>query len=588
MSRTKIVCTLGPATDDEIVLRRMIHEGMNVARLNFSHGAQDEHKERADTVKRIREELKIPIALLMDTRGPEVRLGTFENAPVHLIEGNTFVLTTEQITGTEERASVTYENLHKEMEKGDRILIDDGLIELSVISVNGRDINCEILNGGEVGNRKGVNFPDKSLGLPFINEKDHEDIIFAIKEDFDFIAASFVRTAADVKELKTVLREQEGEDVKIIAKIENREGVDNIDDILRVSDGLMVARGDMGVEIPFEELPSLQKFIIKKCYQAGKPVITATQMLDSMIRNPRPTRAEITDVANAIYDGTSAIMLSGETSIGKYPCQTVRTMTKIAKKTEKDINYKHRFHAMEMEELKNVTSAISYATCSTAHTLGARAILTITKSGRTARMISRYRPENPIIATTDSPKVWRQLTLSWGVYPIIIGSKESTDEVFDESIARAREANLLKSGDLVVITAGVPMGVSGSTNIMKIHIVGDVLVEGKGLSKGTATGPLCVYDDPNQGIRDFSEGYILVLSRTTDEILPLIKNAAAVITEEAADESQAVIVCRALDIPVIADAVSATQVLKSGTVVTVDSEHGLVFSGTRGREDRWS
>ncbi|HPD79237.1 MAG TPA: pyruvate kinase [Spirochaetota bacterium] len=578
MRKTKIICTLGPATDDTDVLRRIFLTGMDVARLNFSHGTHEEHLKRVEIFKQIRDELKKPVALLLDTKGPEIRLRTFKNGEVILKEGDKFTLTTEEIEGDETRVSISYKGLVNDVNRGDRILIADGLIELRVLEVTSIDIVCEVVNGGELSNRKGVNVPGVTVRLPFLSDNDKKDLIFGIKNDFDYVALSFVRSAEDVKVIKKFMEENGGLNIKLISKIENRDGVRNIDEIIRVSDGVMVARGDMGVEIPFEEIPHLQKMIIKKTVSAGKPVITATQMLDSMIRNPRPTRAEITDVANAIYDGTSALMLSGETSIGKYAELTVATMAKIAEKTETEIDYVKLFDNTHINISKNVTDAISYSTCSAAHSLNAAAIITITKSGHTSRMVSRYRPKCPIIASTPLRKVYNQLALSWGVIPMLAEEATTTDEIFQNAVDNALAAGLIKNGDLVVITGGMPVGISGTTNMIKIHIVGDILVSGISLNGLSATGVLCVIASSKSSPEDFKGGDILVIEKSSEQILHLIKNASAVITEEGADSPTA-IVARALDIPVIVEAAKATEILTSGIAVRIDGEKGLVYSG---------
>jgi pyruvate kinase len=577
--RTKIVCTLGPATDDEPVLRDLLLAGMDVARLNFSHGTHDEHRQRIKTLMKLREEMRLPVALLLDTKGPEVRIQTFKEGKVFLKTGSTFILTTEEIEGDESRVSITYPNLPEEVGRGNRILLDDGLIELSVISTTSIEIECEVVNGGSLSNRKGVNIPGVSLKLPFISEKDREDIEFGARQGFDFVAASFTRNAGDIRDLRRFLESLDAGHIKIISKIENHEGYSNIEEIIRVSDGIMVARGDMGVEIPFEELPAIQKNIIQRCYGAGKPVITATQMLDSMIRNPRPTRAELTDVANAVYDGTSALMLSGETSIGKYPVESVQTMHKIALKTEGSINYIHRFNSTHNQVPNNVTAAIGHATCSTAHTLGASAIITVTKSGYTGRIISRFRPAVPIIATTITERVYRQLALNWGVRPIMSNEKGTTDEVFDQAIERSMETGIIMNGDLVVLTGGIPVGISGTTNTIKVHIVGDVIARGEGINGFKATGNLCVANESCDYLETFNVGDILVISSSTDDVLPMIKNAAALVTEEESNDSKAAIVGKALEIPVITGVTGATGILKSGSLVTIDAEKGYVYSG---------
>lgn len=471
MRKTKIVCTLGPATDKDEVLLGLMKSGMNVARFNFSHGTHVEHKRRLDKVKQFREELNIPIAAMLDTKGPEVRVKDFEGGRVILENGNKFTLTIRELMGTYEIASVTYKGLPKDVSIGTRILIDDGLIELKVIDINETDVICEVICGGEVSNHKGVNIPNVDLSMPYINDVDKSDIVFGIEHGFDFIAASFVRCADDVLAIKKILEEHNCTSIKIISKIENMQGVANIDEIIKVSDGIMVARGDMGVEIPNEDVPVMQKMIIKKVYNAGKQVITATQMLDSMVKNPRPTRAETADVANAIYDGTSAVMLSGESAAGKYPVESVQTMAKIAVRTEADIDYKKRFLALSRNEKIGVTDAISHATCTTAHDLKAKAIVTVTKSGRTARMVSKYRPDCDIIACSMNENVARQLNMSWGVTPIIIKEEKDTFDLFEHAIQRVKKNGYLKEGDITVITAGVPLGMSGTTNMLKVETV---------------------------------------------------------------------------------------------------------------------
>jgi len=579
MRRTKIICTLGPATDDPAVLRELFLKGMDVGRLNFSHGAHDDHLVRADQFKKMRAELKRPAALLLDTKGPEIRLRKFKDGKICLEKGKTFILTTDEIEGDIERVAISYKGLPADLTKGDRILIADGLIELKVTALKGNDIITEVLNGGELSDRKGMNVPGVSTRLPFMNDNDRNDILFGIENDFDYIAASFARSADDIKEMKNFIEAHGGGFIKLISKIENHDGVKNIDEIIRVSDGIMVARGDMGVEIPFEEIPHLQKLIIKKTLSAGKPVITATQMLESMIKNPRPTRAEITDVANAIYDGTSAIMLSGETSIGAFPVLTVETMAKIARKTETDINYTQVLENTHINISKNVTDAISYATCSAAHSLNAAAIITITKSGHTSRMVSRYRPKCRIIASTPLIKVYNQLALSWGVCPMMSNEAETTDEIFENAVEGAVDQGMIQNGDLVVITGGMPVGVSGTTNMIKIHIVGDILLEGKSLNGLSSAGILCVIADDKSNIGDFKGGDILVIKRSSDSILHLIKNASGIITEEEGNDSPAAIVAKALDIPIITSAEKATERLTSGIAVRIDGGKGQILSG---------
>ncbi|MBD5483985.1 MAG: pyruvate kinase [Lachnospiraceae bacterium] len=471
MRKTKIVCTLGPATDNEDVLRQMMIEGMNVARCNFSHGTYEDHKKRMDMVKKLCKEVGKPVAILLDTKGPEVRVKDFKEGKVTLEEGQLFTLTADEVEGTKDIVSVTYNRLYEDLEEGMRVLIDDGLIEMTVEKVDKNNIVCRVINGGVVSNHKGVNVPDVDLSMPYISDKDREDILFGIEQDVDFIAASFVQKKEDILQLRKLLEKNGGEDIRIIAKIENAQGVANVDDIIEVSDGIMVARGDMGVEIPYEEVPVIQKKIISKVYRSGKQVITATQMLESMIKNPRPTRAETTDIANAVYDGTSAIMLSGETAAGAYPVEAVRTMVRIAERTEQDVDYRKRFFQNEREVNPDITDAICHATCTTALDLNAKAIVTVTKSGTSARMISRYRPTSDIISCATTEKVCRQLSLTWGVTPILIKEEKEVFNLFDRAIHAAEKMKLLEKGDLTVITSGVPIGFSGTTNMMKVQIV---------------------------------------------------------------------------------------------------------------------
>ncbi len=577
MRRTKIICTLGPASDNADVLRKMMLSGMNVARMNFSHASHEEHKKRADLFKSIRDELRLPIPLLLDTKGPEIRTGNFKNGQVVLKEGDEFVFVNNNILGDESKCTVTYKELYKDVSRGSRILVDDGLVELEVTAIKNKDIHCKVLNGGSVGDHKGMNVPGEEIKLPALTSQDIEDIKFGIENDFDIIAASFVRKAADVIEIRKVLEKNGGSDILVVSKIENREGIKNFDEILKVSDGIMVARGDLGVEIPVEEVPVVQKKIIEMCYRYGKPVITATQMLDSMIRNPRPTRAEASDVANAIYDGTSCVMLSGETAAGKYPVETIEVMAKIAEKAESSMDYWKRFSTEQYEINTSVTNAISHATCTTALDLKAAAIITVTQSGHTARMISRFRPACPIIATTTNSKVRRQLSMSWGVLPYMVASANTTDEMFDMGVEKALESGQVTNGDLVVITAGVPTGISGTTNTLKVHIVGNVLVQGTGIGGPSVTGELTVALTSKEAIEKFRAGNILVAPFTNNEMLPAMKQASAIIVEEGGLACHAATVGLALEIPVIVGAHNATRILKCGSVVTIDSERGLVL-----------
>ena len=467
MRKTKIICTIGPASESEEKLRELMIAGMNVARFNFSHGSHEEHKKKFDRVIKISNELGIPVATLLDTKGPEIRLKDIEGGKTELVAGQKFILTTEDILGNNEKVSITYKNLKNDISVGTTILIDDGLIEMVVDSIEETDIICTVVNGGPISNHKGVNVPGAVLSMPYISEVDRSDIMFGCDMGFDFIAASFVRCKEDILEVRKILDEHNSH-MKIIAKIENMQGIESLEDILTVSDGIMVARGDMGVEIPMEEVPVVQKRMIKMAEAQGKHVVTATQMLDSMIKNPRPTRAEVADVANAIYDGTTAIMLSGESAAGLYPVEAVKTMSQIAERAEQDIDYNSRMKRREHIDSFDVTTAISHATCTTAMDLKVAAIITVTISGFTAGMISRYKPSCPIIACSVSPRICRQLSLSWGVTPIWIARESTAEDLFDEAVRAAEEAGYIKKGDKVVLTAGVPLGVSGRTNMLRV------------------------------------------------------------------------------------------------------------------------
>lgn len=471
MRKTKIICTIGPASQEPEILTQLVEAGMNVARFNFSHGSYEEHEYKMKNLKKIRKELCKPVATLLDTKGPEIRICCFKNKKVDLKAGQKFTLTGEDVEGDATKVGITYKKLCDDVHSGSTILIDDGLVELEVEKIEGLDIHCIVKNSGHISDHKGVNVPGIHVNMPYMSEKDRNDILFGIKNDVDFIAASFTRCADDIKQIRWLLNEHGGDDIQIIAKIENHEGVENIDEIIKVSDGVMVARGDMGVELPAEEVPIVQKMIIKKLFDAGKPVITATQMLDSMINNPRPTRAETADVANAIYDGTSAVMLSGETAAGLFPVDALKTMARIAERTERDIDYGKRFFNMERASNPDVTDAISHATCTTAQDLNASAIVTVTKSGRSARMISRYRPECGVIGCTTTDKISRQLNILWGVTPLLIDEKKEVLELFSYALDKSKNCGLVKAGDTTVITSGVPIGISGTTNMIKVQIV---------------------------------------------------------------------------------------------------------------------
>lgn len=578
MRKTKIVCTIGPASEDRETLKRLIQAGMNVARLNFSHGDHAEHLTRIERIREVEAELGSRVALLLDTRGPEIRTGELAVDEVELTAGADFTLTTDTIEGDVSRVSVSYPGLVDDVAAGSIILVDDGLISLEVKEVAGSEIHCTVLNGGPLKSRKGVNVPGVSVNLPGITEKDAADIRFGIEQGIDFIAASFVRKPEDVLEIRKIL-EEVGADIDIIAKIENQEGVDNLKGILEVSDGLMVARGDLGVEIPAEEVPIVQKEMIRLCNRLGKPVITATQMLDSMQRNPRPTRAEASDVANAIFDGTDAIMLSGETASGRYPVEAVQTMDRIAFRAENSLKYTDIFRERIEETDVSIPDSISQAVVHTTWTLKSSAIITSTESGRTARMVSKYRPQAPIVAVTTHDKVLRKLCLVWGVYPILGRPVTTTDEMLQSAIAASLESGVVRHGDSVVITAGVPVGQSGTTNIMKVHVIGDVLAKGQGVGKKVVTGEVVVGTSPEELEAKMTDGAILVTRSTDKDMMDVFERASAVIVEEGGLTSHAAVVGLSLGIPVVVGVEGATDVLQDGIEVTVDAERGHIYSG---------
>lgn len=580
MRKTKIICTLGPSTENESIMRELMIQGMDVARINMSHGTYEEHSKKMDMVRRLRAELGLPVAILLDTKGPEIRTGNFSEK-VELAAGQKYTLTTNEVDGTNEHCSITFAGLPGDVKEGTRILIDDGLIEMVVTDKTETDIICKVINGGPVSSHKGINVPDITLSMPFLSDRDKSDLAFGVRQDVDFVAASFTRCAEDINEMRSYLESLGGENIRIIAKIENKDGVRNIDEIVRVSDGIMVARGDLGVEIPIAEIPQIQKMLIRKTRNSDKPVITATQMLDSMMKNPRPTRAETTDVANAIYDGTSVIMLSGETAAGAYPVEAVKTMANIAETTENNINYIDRFKKLDMHERPDVTSAISHATCTTAHDLGAAAIITVSKSGMTSRMLSKYRPECPIISGTPDEKVYRQTNMSWGVCPIMIEEKSSTDDLIDHVISVAQEKKLLKNGDLVVLTAGIPLGISGTTNMMKVHLVGNILCSGTTIINDlSAHGHLVVCKSDEEALQNCKEGEILVIRETNNSLLPVMRKCAGIITEVDGADSHAAIVGLALNKPVIVGARNATAILKTGANVNIYSGKSVVTTAT--------
>ena len=575
MRKTKIVCTLGPATDKEGVLRGMLKAGMNVARFNFSHGDHAGHKTRLDALKALREELDLPVATMLDTKGPEVRLKTFKNGPVELKEGTEFVLHTDLVEGDETQCSITYNDLPGDVKPGDAILLDDGLVRMTVLETTDTTIRCKVLNSGMMKNNKGVNIPGVRLSMPYVSQRDRDDILFGIEQGFDFVAASFVRTAADVRELRQIL-DQAGSHMRIIAKIENREGVNNLADILAVADGIMVARGDMGVEIDFTEIPMIQKDMIAKCVAAGKPVITATQMLESMMENPRPTRAEITDVANAIYDGTSAIMLSGETAAGAYPVEAVQTMHAIAVQTEANVDHSKTMKFTTKKERLSISAAMAHAACTTAVDIGADAILSVSQRGITAQMVSRFRPKTTVVALLLDEQVRRQMSLYWGVEAVMMPRAKNSDELVDLAVEAAEKAGIVQKGDLVVVTAGVPVGIAGTTNMIRVKQVGGSLINAMGIGDLKASGRLCVCRTVDDIQEKFQDGDVLVVPYTTNEMLPWIRKASAIITEEASRDCHTATVGLALEKPVIIAAVDASRRLQDGVRVSVACSRGVV------------
>ena len=578
MRKTKIICTLGPSTDKEGVLRDLIANGMNVARFNFSHGSHEEHLGRLEKLKALREELGKPVAALLDTKGPEIRLKDFKNGVENLVAGQTFTLTTRDVEGTNEICSITYKDLPMDVEPNGTIMLDDGLIKLQIQTVNDTDIVCTVLNSGQIKNKKGVNVPGVHLSMPYMSQRDKDDIIFGIQQGYDFIAASFVRTAQDVYEIRNLLNQYDS-NIRIIAKIENREGVNNIDSILAAADAVMVARGDLGVEIDFTELPGIQKTIIERSFSFGKPIVTATQMLDSMMVNPRPTRAEISDVANAIYDGTSAIMLSGETAAGAYPVEALKTMSAIAERTEQE-GFHLRGRTMDSNPGKiSVSDATAHAACLTARDVNAAAIVTVSESGTTARLLSKYRPQQPIIACVMREQVQRQLSLSWGITPLMMSLAHSTDELIEMSTALAKENGYLHNGELAVVTAGVPVGVSGTTNMIKIHMVGNCLATGVGVgpeNNDVASGKACVCRTMDEVRAKFKPGMVLVVPSTSNEMLSFVRDAAALVVEEPGLNSHAAIAGKALLKPTVVGAAGATSHIRDGLMVAVDCAHGSV------------
>ncbi len=580
MKKTKIVCTIGPASESVDMLVNLINAGMNVCRLNFSHGDYEEHGAR---IKNIREAVKITgkrVAILLDTKGPEIRTNDMENGAITMKIGDSVRISMTEVLGTNEKFSITYPELINDVNVGSHILLDDGLIDLEVTDID-RDANeivTVVKNEGVLKNKKGVNVPGVSVNLPGITEKDANDIRFGIGQGIDFIAASFVRRASDVLEITKILEEENATHIQIIPKIENQEGIDNIDEILKVSDGLMVARGDMGVEIPTEDVPVVQKALIKKCNALGKPVITATQMLDSMQRNPRPTRAEANDVANAIYDGTDAVMLSGETAAGDYPLEAVQTMARIAVRTEETLVNQDSF-ALKLYSKTDMTEAIGQSVGHTARNLGIQTIVAATESGHTARMISKYRPKAHIVAITFSEQKARSLSLSWGVYETVADKPSSTDEMFNLASKVSQEEGYASEGDLIIITAGVPVGEKGTTNLMKIQMIGSKLVQGQGVGEEAIIAKAVVAGTAEEAVAKATEGAILVTKTTDKEYMPAIEKASALVVEEGGLTSHAAVVAIAQNIPVIVGAADATSLINNDEVITVDPRRGIVYRG---------
>lgn len=580
MRKTKIVCTIGPASESEEMIEKLINAGMNVARLNFSHGSHEEHKGRIDTIRKVAKRLNKTVAILLDTKGPEIRTHNMKDGVIELEKGKEVIVSMTEVEGTPEKFSVTYDNLINDVQVGSYILLDDGLVELQVkdIDHNNGEVKCDILNTGELKNKKGVNLPGVKVNLPGITEKDADDIRFGIKEDVDFIAASFVRRPSDVLDIREIL-EQEKANITIFPKIENQEGIDNIEEILEVSDGLMVARGDMGVEIPPEKVPMVQKDLIRKCNKLGKPVITATQMLDSMQRNPRATRAEASDVANAIYDGTDAVMLSGETAAGLYPEEAVKTMRNIAVSAEAAQDYKKLLSDRTKLVETSLVNAIGISVAHTALNLNVKAIVAATESGSTARTISKYRPHSDIIAVTPSEKTARQCAIVWGVYPVVKEGRKNTDALLNNAVATAVETERVQNGDLIIITAGVPTGEKGTTNMMKIHLVGDEIAKGQGVGRGSVVGTAIVADSASD-LKDVDLSDKIIVTNSVDETLvPYVDQAIGLITEENGITSPSAIVGLEKGIPTVVGVENATKEIKNDMLVTVDAANGKVFEG---------
>ncbi len=579
MRKTKIICTIGPTSETVPILKELLIRGMNVARLNFSHGTHEEHRTRIAAIRQASQEVGIPVAIMLDTKGPEIRMGLFKNGKAVLQEGAHFTLTIDDVMGTDEMVSIGYEGLVNDVVEGTQILLDDGNISLRVKKIEAREIHCLVENGGVISDRKKVNVPEVQINLPGLTARDVADIKLGVEEKVDFIACSFIRSAQDVIAIRKIL-EDLNSDIHLVSKIENRQGVENLEEIIKVSDGIMIARGDLGVEIPAEEVPIVQKKLIDKCNFHGKPVITATQMLESMVRNPRPTRAEASDVANAIYDGSDAIMLSGETANGRYPVEAATTMARIADRIEASLNWHELMKKRAQAVSRTTTEAVSHATCDTAMSLGAAAIITATQSGYTARMVSKYRSQCPIVAVTPDQRVAKKLLLIWGVYPLVSAASKSTDVLIETAVETSLKAEYIKNGDLVIITAGVPTGIAGTTNLIKVHTVGKVLVKGTGIGSRSVTGKVVVAKTPQEATELVKKGDILVTPYTDRDFMPAIQRVSALIIEQGGMTSHGAIVGINLGIPVIVGAHEATTLIKQDSIVTIDPERGLIYSGS--------
>ena len=580
LKKTKIVCTIGPASENPEILEQLINNGMNVARLNFSHGTHEEHLAKIKTIRRIRRKLNVPVAIMLDTKGPEIRTGNFKVDEIFLKPDDIFTLTTRDVEGDQSIVSVSYDGLPDDVSVGSEIYIDDGLVQLEVIEIkDGTDVVCKALNNGILSDHKGVNLPGSKTNLPAITPKDVDDIKFGIENDIDIIAASFVRKKEDVYDIRKVLEDHGGEHIKIISKIESQEGVDNLDEIIEASDGIMVARGDLGVEIRTELIPLVQKEVIRKCNDAAKPVITATQMLDSMIRNPRPTRAETTDVANAIIDGTDCVMLSGETAGGKYPVEAVKTMRNICVTTELSDDFYQNIYDVKIKSANTTTNSIARSTKNIAEELNAQAIISCTASGNTSRVISKFKPKTNIIAATISDRVARQLSIVWGVYPIVIQEAKETDELIERAIVGALSEEYVKEGDLTVVTAGIPLGVSGTSNLIKVHVIGDILTSGTGIGSKSVSGKVVIGSTKKELEGKFEEGDIIVAKFTDADITEYLEKASAVVTETGGLTSHTAVAAVHFGIPAVVGAVNVINLVEEGETITVDPIGGVIYKG---------